>query len=145
MTWSFDISTAPRGKTVTTTRLVNDKNSASGKSVKDFEEFREEPVILATKCGKVVRSYWMQKEGRWAGFATGEQPLAWMPWPEHPHHSNTDAAISSHRLAILDGPSAANRSEEEATQGDASGGVQDGILPVHPAANFTLDDCGSGA
>lgn len=43
------------------------------------------PVILATKCGKVIRAYWLEREGRWAGLASSELPVAWMPWPSHPH------------------------------------------------------------
>lgn len=58
-------------------------------------------------------------------------------------HTNTDAAISGHRLALLDGPQAANRSEDEALRGMASGGVQDECA-IHPANHFILDDVGGG-
>jgi hypothetical protein len=138
--WNSDLSTAPRGKTVTHERRVGDK-------IHEIRDFVPDFVWLATKCGKVLRSYWIPENGknpgRWAGLATGEQPLAWQPYnvPEHPDHTNTDAAISGHRF---DGPQAANRSEDEALRGMASGGVQDECA-IHPANHFILDDCGSGA
>ncbi|OAP40382.1 hypothetical protein AU381_00190 [Sinorhizobium glycinis] len=53
MGWVFDIASAPRDRA----------------------------VILETKCGKVTKTYWIEKEGRWAGFAKGEEPIAWQPWP----------------------------------------------------------------
>ena len=56
MTWNFDMTAAPK----------------SGK------------VILASKCGKVLVSRWVEKEQRWNAFAAKEQPVAWQPWPEHP-------------------------------------------------------------
>jgi len=98
--WSFDISTAPKGKTVTTTRLVTDKSSASGKSVRDFEEFVPDHIWIATKCGKVSRTYWIPEHGknpgRWSGLATGEQPIAWMPFvvPAHPNASEDGRAAA---------------------------------------------------
>lgn len=41
-------------------------------------------VILATKCGKVIKSQWLVNEGRWLNLAKKEVPVAWQPWPEHP-------------------------------------------------------------
>ena len=83
--WNENISEAPVGKEVTVTRLVPDKNSASGRSVKDLQEYQRDDVILASKCGKVIKSYWLPDEKRWAGFNAGEQPVAWMAWPKHPN------------------------------------------------------------
>jgi hypothetical protein len=105
---------------------------------------RDCKLWLATKCGKVSLTYWDKKREAWSGMKAGEQPLAWQPYivPEHPDHTNTDAAISGHRLALLDGPQAANRSEDEALRGMASGGVQDECA-IHPANHFILDDVGS--
>lgn len=52
---------------------------------------REGRLWLATKCGKVFISYFIANakdntKGRWAGLATGEQPVAWLPFvtPTHP-------------------------------------------------------------
>ncbi|MCB5205038.1 hypothetical protein LH464_21465 [Neorhizobium sp. T786] len=55
--WNFDMSTAPRDGT---------------------------DIIATSKCGKVIKTYIVKVKGstdRWAGFATGEEPVAWMPWP----------------------------------------------------------------
>jgi len=47
------------------------------------------PVILASKCGKVIKSYWIhptkrEHVGRWAGFKADERVIAWQLWPVHP-------------------------------------------------------------
>mgnify|MGYP000995851210 CR=1 FL=1 len=83
MDWSADISTAPRGHI--------EKRKVGKHLVKVFEA---EPVILASKCGKVMKSYWCppvendphdkQQQGRWHGMHYGEKPVAWQPWPDHP-------------------------------------------------------------
>lgn len=61
MTWNTDITTAPQGA----------------------------PVWLASVCGKVIKSAWIDgkgSDGRWAGLASKEQPIAWQPYvvPAHP-------------------------------------------------------------
>jgi hypothetical protein len=78
MTWNFDISSAPRGKTVTIIEADKD-----GK-IRERQEFRHDHVILASKCGRVMRSYWIPDESRWCMFKKGEEPVAWMHWPDHP-------------------------------------------------------------
>lgn len=50
---------------------------------------QDAPVWLASKCGKVIKSAWIDGKGapgRWAGLATKEQPVAWQPFvmPAHP-------------------------------------------------------------
>lgn len=77
MTWNFDIASAPRGRTVEQRRTVKDREIVS-------EVFQPDYVILASKCGVVTRSHYIPKENRWEAFATGEQPIAWQLWPEHP-------------------------------------------------------------
>lgn len=42
-------------------------------------------VILATKCGKVIKSSWLSDESRWLNLSAKEKPIAWQPWPDHPH------------------------------------------------------------
>lgn len=84
MTWNHDMTACPLGKEVTATRLVADKNSASGKTVRDFKEYQRDDVILASKCGKVIKSYWIPDEKRFAGFQPNEEIVAWMAWPSHP-------------------------------------------------------------
>jgi|GEM_PF-2671606 len=80
--WNFDISQAPLGEFVSTTRIVKDKEVIS-------RDYRHEKILVATKCGKVITSYWLPKNGqdggRWNFMATGEQPVAWMRFPKHPN------------------------------------------------------------
>lgn len=77
VTWNFDISAAPRGRIVQQTRKVKGEDVTG-------DVFQPDRVILATKCGQVTTSRYLPKEDRWEGLATGEQPLAWQLWPEHP-------------------------------------------------------------
>ena len=83
--WNFDISKAPRGKYV----IVNRK---TGKTMTDVKVFKADPVILATKCGKVTSSRYIPDEKRWEMLAKGEEPVAWMAWPTHPHAMPAEAA-----------------------------------------------------
>lgn len=90
MTWSHDISKAPRGKMIPQEqqRRVSD---GSTKFV-IVEQFVPDFIWAATKCGKVLKSYWLPVEskyrpvGRWSGLAAGEEPVAWQPFvvPAHP-------------------------------------------------------------
>jgi len=90
MTWNRDMSTAPRGKTVWTHRKTKTSAGIIDKPVQEFE-----PTILwlATKCGKVLKSYFIpateRQDGRWSGFGTNEAPIAWQPYavPVHPDAS----------------------------------------------------------
>lgn len=83
MTWNHEIDTAPRGHNVKSTRTVKGK-------FQEVTDFEPDHVWLATKCGKVLKSYWIPEAGkiaaRWSGLATGEHPVAWCPYivPEHP-------------------------------------------------------------
>lgn len=78
MTWNFDISEAPRG------RMVTKRHKTKNGGVVESEHFEGVHVILATKCGKVTKSYFIPDADRWLMLAKGEQPVAWQPWPEHP-------------------------------------------------------------
>lgn len=80
MIWSFDISQAPRGKNVTTVHQRPKGDFAVTKFVPDS-------VILATKCRKVLKSHWLPDEERWVMLAKGEEPVAWMAWPEFPNNT----------------------------------------------------------
>lgn len=48
------------------------------------------PVWLASQCGKVIKSQWLEKTkfspARWSGLASQESPIAWQPYivPAHP-------------------------------------------------------------
>lgn len=83
--WNFDISKAPRGRY----EIVNRR---FGKTFSDMKVFVPEPVILASKCGKVIKSRYIPDEKRWECFQKGEQPIAWMPWPSHPASVDEAAA-----------------------------------------------------
>jgi hypothetical protein len=89
--WNQDMTSAPRGRTVQTQRLVADKNSASGQSLRVVNEFIRDDVILNTKCSKALKSYWIPDEQRWAGLSKAEEPIAWQPWPT-PLQLDEDAA-----------------------------------------------------
>lgn len=77
--WNFDISQAPRGRDVTT--VVD-----TPKGQRMVTRFVPQRVILATKCGKVVLTQYVPgDEGRWLMLGKGEEPVAWLAWPEHPN------------------------------------------------------------
>ncbi len=82
MAWNFNISKAPKGDFVNVTRSRKDEEVT-------FREYRPTKIILATKCGKVIVSHWLNPEtpegGRWNFLAKDEQPIAWMPFPVHPN------------------------------------------------------------
>lgn len=68
MTWSFDISQAPRDGS---------------------------PVILAFR-GKVLKSYWFKPKfdpPHWNMLSHKDTPDAWMPWPEAPKLPRSDAGL----------------------------------------------------
>lgn len=120
MNWNHDLSQAPRDGT---------------------------HVILAMPNKTTLRSYWCEPKGEpahWCMLSHKNEPVAWMAWPEHPFNLNTDAAISRPGIATLGRPEDENRSDEEAPEADASGGVQDRVR-VHPATHFILEDVGGGA
>lgn len=83
--WNFDISQAPRG------RMVDQevKNAAQCKAgITTVRVYEPDIILAASKCGKVMKSYFIPKENRWCMFASGELPIAWMPYPKHPNHVN---------------------------------------------------------
>lgn len=74
MAWNYDIAAAPKG----TFKTVEGPKGPR-------EVHVPEEIFLAVNDGKTVTlSRWLPKEGRWNMLATGEQPLAWQPWPGHP-------------------------------------------------------------
>lgn len=82
MGWSTDIKQAPHGRYVVQQRRPG----------VDMKVFVPEKVILATKCGKVTLSHYLPDEKRWMMLAKGEEPVAWMAWPEHPSKLEAVAA-----------------------------------------------------
>lgn len=82
--WSADIKFAPHGR-------YEIKQRREGV---DIRVFVPERVILTTKCGKVLQSYYVPDEKRWMFLHHGEQPVAWMPWPE-PYSVSARGTISA--------------------------------------------------
>lgn len=76
MTWDHDISRAPRGRYVIETRRIKDGKTA------DHRVFERDVIWLASKCGKVMRSYYLPEEKRWCMFSASEKPVAWMAYDE---------------------------------------------------------------
>jgi len=132
MTWSFDISSAPRGHNITVMRTARSKDGVTRVPVKEFEP---DHVWLATICGKVIKSYWIpetdKNEGRWAGFATKEQPKAWQPFivPVHPDQKTAAATDSPEAWTPLGNIEAAV--------------VQSGAGAVESVCPALIDDVGS--
>lgn len=102
--WNFNLDEAPKGKIVAVQRLVVDKDSASGKSLRTVEEYQADIVILASQCRKVIRSYWLPEEARWAGFKAGENPVAWQSWPEWPERMIAESEAFHKRFSDLQRP-----------------------------------------
>ncbi|MDP9809390.1 hypothetical protein J2W42_002238 [Rhizobium tibeticum] len=104
--WNHDISTAPRDR----------------------------DLWLATKCGKVIKSHWIEKfgPGRWVGLGTKEQPIAWQLFvtPEYPNHQSEAGAFA----AVNGKAGLANATSVEPSASE---------LIVHK--HEFLDDVGSGA
>lgn len=81
--WNYNIDEAPRGRFEIRTR-----SDAKNRNIK-YEVFIPDMIIAASRSyngapGVVTSTYWKPNEKRWSMFATGEVPLAWTPWPEHP-------------------------------------------------------------
>jgi hypothetical protein len=91
--WETDMTRAPKGKVVTRTVTTKDGQ-------REFQSYEPDFVILMSECRKVIKSYWLPKEGRWAGFSEHSRPLAWQAWPEW------NEGIAAHALELREGVSA---------------------------------------
>lgn len=105
MNWSHDISQAPRGKTIETTKTVKgEQRTVTHHSV----EF----VLAATPAGTVIQSYWIPPrytqsgallEGnRWSGFNVGSDPIAWAPWPTYEPVAKAEPVPFTHHTFLED-------------------------------------------
>lgn len=89
--FNFDMSAAPRGKTITRIAKLGDRT-------KEVEDFISEPVWLATACNKVIKSEWIPEtkhsRGRWAGV---NAPIAWQPFivPDHPGNNKIESGANA--------------------------------------------------
>lgn len=142
MTWNTNIQEAPRGRNVTVMRNTKTRNGIERVPVNEFEI---DPVWLATKCGKVVRSYWIPKTdknpGRWGGLANGELPIAWQTYvvPVHPFA----AATQGEAAAPTGSTSGPTDGGGHVTDGETAQPVSAGEAAA--SSDILLDDCGSGA
>lgn len=75
MTWNFNLTDAPRGRTEIRTRTIKGKNGEPDRTA-DYSEFVPDEIWVATKCGKVFVTHWLDGAGRWNRLATGEDPIA---------------------------------------------------------------------
>lgn len=80
MTWNFDLSQAPKGS-----HTPVDIKYPDG-SVRVRENFNQVLVWTASKCGKVILSYYLPKEDRWNLYTKGSPPIAWQEFvkPTYP-------------------------------------------------------------
>lgn len=78
MAWNFDMSQAPKGVTKTYTSTLKGQKVSR-------EVHVPENIIAAGNDGVVTVSYWVEKQQRWNMFSKDTPPLAWQPFPEHPH------------------------------------------------------------
>jgi hypothetical protein len=81
--WNFDMASAPRGETRMVKRIANKKEI-------EVEMHFPVTIIAAGNEGVVTLSKWMPKEGRWNMFTKAVPPIAWQPWPDHPHTTNSN-------------------------------------------------------
>ena len=79
-TWNFDISQAPKGG-LTEARFLRGPKGKE-RLVQDYHAPR---IIAAGNGGVVTSSKWLPDAGRWEMFTKDAPPIAWQPWPEHPH------------------------------------------------------------
>jgi hypothetical protein len=71
------MSDAPKSYTEKYDRVVNGKSVPSSRVIECY-------ILVAYNgpSGPVVgRTSWVPREGRWDGFAKGEEPMAWLPYP----------------------------------------------------------------
>jgi len=66
MTWNFNINEAPKNN----------------------------QIITASKCGKVIVSKWLEKEQRWNMYTKDSPPIAWWGiYPSHPTMTKPDVDL----------------------------------------------------
>lgn len=85
MEWSTDFTDCPRGVEETTIRVVKVNGVEQQRT---YKEFKPAHVWTASKCGKVILSYWIPDQNRWCGYTEKTLPVAWHPYfkPEFPAH-----------------------------------------------------------
>jgi hypothetical protein len=102
-TWSTDISKAPKGRNVETTRLVTVKGETVERTISAFVA---DQILALTSCGMIIQSQWVPPRltatgsvldgDRWSGFNRGDEPVAWALWPDA---EALEATIAAKRAA----------------------------------------------
>lgn len=102
ITWSTDISKAPKGDTVNVPFTTMVKGEPQARTRQEHQTVK---ILALTNCGMVVSSYWIPPKkgatgvvtdvGRWSGFNPGSDPVLWAPWPDAEQLTQTYAAIKS--------------------------------------------------
>lgn len=102
-TWSTDISKAPKGRHVETTRQVTVKGEMVDRTISTFVP---DKIMALTNCGKIIESQWIPPRltatgsvldgDRWSGLNRGSEPVAWALWPDA---EALEATISAKRAA----------------------------------------------
>ena len=47
-------------------------------------------IAALPNCERVGKTHWLPEQERWEGMAKGQEPVAWVLWPEHPHKEKVD-------------------------------------------------------
>ncbi|NTA27436.1 hypothetical protein [Allorhizobium ampelinum] len=91
LTWSTDISKAPKGDYVTTNYTVLVKGQPQERTRTEHVPTK---ILALTNCGMVVSTYWRPAEYAktvenhvlngdcWSGFSRGTSPVMWTAWPD---------------------------------------------------------------
>lgn len=77
--WNFNMDDAPRGRTETRTRKGKDGSQT------EYEHFVPVKILAAGSGDVVTISRWLPDEQRWNMFSKDVPPIAWQPFPDHPH------------------------------------------------------------
>jgi hypothetical protein len=124
MTWNFDMSAAPR----------------DGRH-----------VILAMPNKTTLRSYWCKPKHdpeHWCMLSHKNQPEAWMPWPEHPHHEvQACSHVSEDRQPVQASASAdhrVGRDHEGGTTGRKDAPAANPVTVASMSELPILEDVGGG-
>lgn len=102
ITWSDDISKAPKGEMIDVPFTTMVKGEPQARTRQEHQTVK---ILALTNCGMVVSSYWIPPKkaatgvvvdpGRWSGFNPGSNPVLWAPWPDAETLTRTYNVIKS--------------------------------------------------
>lgn len=76
--WNFNMSTAPRGTPIQ--RIIQRPEGEPAV----VTTIKKEIIHAASSCGKVISTYYIDKEDRWCMFSKDDPPIAWCKYPDYP-------------------------------------------------------------